>query len=74
MLYTENLENIIFHRHEMFQTDELIVVSGYVGPRPVQRLKTLPFHSRVVFGMYGAEGIQSSLHNSLISLQIRLKT
>jgi len=69
MLYTENLEEIIFHRHEMFQTDELIVISGYVGPRPVQRLQTLPFHSRVVYGMYGAEGIQRPLHNSLIGLQ-----
>ncbi len=69
MLYTENLEEIIFHRHEMFQTDELIVLSGYVGPRPIQRLHTLPFHSRVVYGMYGAEGIQRVLHNSLIGLQ-----
>lgn len=69
MLYTENLEEIIFHRHEMFQTDELIVVSGYVGPRPIQRLQTLPFHSKVVYGMYGSEGIQRQLHNSLIGLQ-----
>jgi len=69
MLYTENLEEIIFHRHEMFQTDELIVLSGYVGPRPIQRLGTLPFHSRVIYGMYGSEGIREPFHNSLVSLQ-----
>jgi len=69
MLYIENLEEIIFHRHEMFPTDELIVVSGYVGPRPIQRLQTLPFNSRVIYGMYGDEGIQRALHNSLVDLQ-----
>lgn len=69
MLYTENLEEIVFHRHEMFLTDELIVVSGYVGPKPVQRLQTLPFQSKVIYGMYGSDGIQNLLHNSLKDLQ-----
>jgi hypothetical protein len=53
----------------MFQTDELIILSGYVGPSPIQRLQTLPFRSRVIYGMYGAEGIKRPLHNSLIGLQ-----
>lgn len=69
MLFIENLEEIIFHRHELFQTDELIVLSGYVGPRPIQRLQNMPFHSKVVYGMYGSEGIKRSLHNSLVGLQ-----
>lgn len=69
MLYTENLEDIIFHRHEVFPSDELIVISGYVGPGPVQRLKNLPFNSKVVYGMYGADGIKPSLHNTLIHLE-----
>lgn len=69
MLFTENLEEIIFNRHELFQTDELIVLSGYVGPRPVQRLQNLPFMSRVIYGMYGSEGIQLPLHNSLLAIQ-----
>ena len=69
MLFTENLEEIIFHRHELFKTDELIVLSGYVGPKPIQRLQKLPFHSKVIYGMYGSEGIKRFLHNSLIGLQ-----
>jgi hypothetical protein len=73
MLYTENLEDIIFHRHEMFAADELIIVSGYVGPKPIQRLQTLPFRSRVVYGMYGAEGIRRPLHNSLVGLQNKIE-
>jgi hypothetical protein len=69
MLYTENLEEIIFHRHEMFASDELIVLSGYVGPKPIERLQFLPFQSKVIYGMYGEEGIKRPLHNSLVSIQ-----
>ncbi len=73
MLFTENLEEIIFHRHELFQADEFVVLSGYVGPRPVQRLKQLPFNSKVIYGMYGSEGIKGSLHNSLTGLQNQIQ-
>ena len=69
MLYTQNLEELIFHRHEMHETDELIVLSGYLGPRPVERLEELPFNSTVIYGMYGSEGIRPSLHNSLTNIQ-----
>ena len=69
MLYTENLEEIIFQRHEIHETDELIIVSGYLGPRPVARLEELPFNTRVIYGMYGSEGIRPSLHNSLTGIQ-----
>jgi hypothetical protein len=69
MLYTKNLEELIFHRHEMHQTDELIVLSGYLGPKPVARLEELPFNSKVIYGMYGSEGIKPSLHNSLMGIQ-----
>lgn len=72
MLYTRNLEEIIFQRHNLVQTDELIILSGYVGPSPIERLNQLPFHSKVIYGMYGSEGIKYSLHNSLLSLQNRI--
>jgi hypothetical protein len=69
MLYTQNLEELIFHRHEMHDTDELIVLSGYLGPKPVARIEELPFNSKVIYGMYGSEGIRPSLHNSLLNIQ-----
>jgi len=69
MLYTSNLEEIIFQRHEIIESDELIVLSGYVGPKPINRLNDLPFHSTVIYGMYGSEGIQSALHNSLLQIK-----
>jgi len=69
MLYTSNLEEIIFHRHEIHRTDELIVLSGYLGPAPINRLEDLPFQTRVIYGMYGSEGIKAGLHSTLIELQ-----
>ncbi len=68
MLFTENLEEIIFQRHELFESSELIVLTGYVGPKPIQRLHSLPFYSKVIYGMYGSEGIKKILHNSLVKI------
>ena len=69
MLFTQDLEELIFHRHEMHLSDELIILSGYLGPKPVARLVELPFNSTVIYGMYGSEGIKPSLHQSLLSIQ-----
>lgn len=69
MLFNRNLEEIIFNRHNLFQADELVILSGYVGPNPVERLRELPFHTKVIYGMYGSEGIKQNLHNSLLSLR-----
>lgn len=66
MLFYKGLEDIIFTRNQLFKCDELVILSGYLGPTPVERLKELPFHTTVIYGMYGAEGIQSSIHTALL--------
>ena len=66
MLFYENLYDIVFHRNELILCDELVVISGYVGPHPVHRLETLPLKSTVIYGMYGCEGVQRSLHTALL--------
>jgi hypothetical protein len=68
LLFTSNLESKIFSSHLYINCDELIIISGYVGPNPIQRLSTLPFNSTVIYGMYGSDSISSRLHNTLISL------
>ena len=68
MLYNRNLEEIIFNRHDIIDTDELVIISGYVGPNPIQRLNQLPFKTTVIYGMYGSEGIKKNLHESLLPL------
>jgi hypothetical protein len=66
MLFYQNLDNIIFTRNQLFNCDELVIISGYVGPHPIERLKTLPIKSTVIYGMYGCDGIQRGLHNTLL--------
>lgn len=70
MIFTKDLEELIFNRHEFVgKTDRLIILSGYVGPAPVRRLAELPFAAKVIYGMYGSEGIKPSLHNALVDAQ-----
>ena len=73
MLYVDNLNKIIFHRHELFNCDELVILSGYVGPSPVQELNKLPVDAKVIYGMYGCDGIGSKLHFALCDLNTRLQ-
>jgi len=72
MLFNTNLEEIIFHRHQTFPSNELVILSGYLGPNPVSRLADLPLNSTVIYGMYGDRGIQQRLHNALINTQINV--
>jgi len=69
MLYTDNLEDIIFSRHELIDANELIVLSGYLGPKPVEKLSELPFKSKVIHGMHGEEGVVKQIHDSLVNIQ-----
>ena len=72
MLYKTDLEEIIFQRHNIVRSDELVVLSGYLGPSPVERLGDLPFPAKVIYGMFGADGIKQPLHDALVSIQNRL--
>lgn len=38
MLFCKNLDKIIFSRNQLFNCDELVIISGYVGPHPVHQL------------------------------------
>lgn len=66
MLYYEGIEEILFNKHLLVseEPDELVIISGYLGPAPVERLAELPMKTTVVGGMYSS-GIHTQLWNSL---------
>lgn len=66
MLYYDNLYDIVFHRHELVVCDELIVISGYVGPAPVRRAREIPLKTTIVYGMYASDGIHERLRAALL--------
>lgn len=45
--------------------EELLIITGYIGPDPFSKLKTLPLDCQVIYGMYGADCIGEKLHNTL---------
>ncbi len=74
MIYYNDLEDLVFTRHKETKADELVVLSGYVGPVPVMKLSDLPFGSQVIYGMYQSDGIKSGLHNILKEVTINSDT
>lgn len=68
MIFTENLEERIFHAHKDFIATDLIIISGYIGPNPILRLSTLPLNTTVIYGMYSTNSISTQLHNCLLNI------
>lgn len=68
--YCRNLEDTIFNKHKSLtkDPDELVIISGYLGPAPVKRLKELPFKTIVIAGMY-SKGVNSRLYQQLKTIE-----
>lgn len=66
MLFYQNLDKLIFTRNQLLRCDELVIISGYVGPTPIRDLQNLPIKCSVIYGMYGCDGIRNSLHQALL--------
>lgn len=67
-MFTNDLENIVFGRHQTTNADELLIITGYIGPQPFSRLFQLPMRCQVVYGMYGSDSIGEKLHKTLNKL------
>lgn len=66
MLFSTNLDKIVYERYKMCKCDDIVIVTGYVGPEPIRRISELPLHTTVVYGMYGCDGIGRGLHEALV--------
>lgn len=69
MLFTKNLDQLIFNRHENLPVDRLTILSWYLWPNPIIDLADLPFPSTVIYGMYWSDWISSKLHEALKHIQ-----
>lgn len=50
MAYFNNLESLVLDRHLHNGAEELIILSGYIGPLPVERLAQRQIRSKVIWG------------------------
>ncbi|KRI63282.1 restriction endonuclease PLD domain-containing protein [Acinetobacter pittii] len=71
-MYSNNLESVVFNRHLGSKADELLIITGYIGPDPFAKLKTLPLDCQVIYGMYGSDSIGEKLHKSLVKINSSL--
>lgn len=62
MLHQSGLDGLIFGSRD-WDADRLVVVSGYLGPNPVQRCGDLPFDVQIVFGMVTESGVAPADHD-----------
>ncbi|MDF0728268.1 NgoFVII family restriction endonuclease [Cytobacillus sp. S13-E01] len=67
MLYYTGIEEVIFSKHEILpeEPDELIIISGYLGPAPIKRLSELKNMKITVIGGMYPSGIDARLLDSL---------
>ncbi|HJA66507.1 hypothetical protein B5F07_02420 [Lachnoclostridium sp. An169] len=63
---TENLKEHVLDLAS--RSDEVIVISGYIGPGAVSDLALVCPHTTVVYGMYGKDGISDFMHKSVCEL------
>ena len=68
-MFTQNLQRLVFKRHEENGADELLIITGYIGPSPFRELNKLPIKCRVIYGMYGSDSIGERLHKTLVQFQ-----
>ena len=68
MVYYKDLKKVIFESVQSPQIDRFLIVSGFLGPWPIEELKRecqdLPID--VIYGMYAEQGIKKDLHENLI--------
>lgn len=50
MLYIQNLEELILQRHHQNNADQLIVLGGFIGPSPVEKIAKEDIKSSVIYG------------------------
>jgi hypothetical protein len=65
----------IFSKKSFVSCDEFVVVSGYLGPSPIKDLDSflkkckIHVNIKIVYGMYGKDGIFDCLNESLKTIQ-----
>ncbi|MBZ8173799.1 NgoFVII family restriction endonuclease [Staphylococcus cohnii] len=67
MIYYTGLEEVIFSKHETLSSepDELIIISGYIGPSPIKKLKELKDIKITIIGGMNINGVDLRLANTI---------
>lgn len=67
MFKYKELSTLVFDT--TIDADEMVIITGYIGPAVIGELKSSPYKAKIYVGMYG-NNISTHLHNSLLKNNI----
>ena len=70
-MHLKDLENLIIKRHKYNKADELLVLSGYIGPVPIEKISKEDINVTVILGIL--KSLQETYHKKYVELSERYK-
>ena len=72
MFYQRDLENVLFSDFSAEEIDNVVVISGYLGFQPIEKLSKLKDKkSIVIYGMYGKDSIAFPHHKKYLEIDAK---
>jgi len=66
-MYTEDLENLILNRHRKNNSDELLILGGFIGISPIEKIAT-EIKSTIIYGCMKKSNLNLQQHNKYLSI------
>ena len=67
-MYYKNLEDLIFKRHKQNNADELLILGGFIGVYPIEKMSKENIKTTVIFGCMQKAALNESYHKKYIQL------
>lgn len=65
---TKSLKQIVFQRHDIYPSDELNILSGYIGSSVIEDLGDLKINVKIIFGLAREKKLNKVFYNDLCKL------
>jgi len=61
-MYCDNLENLVLQRHNHNKADELLILGGYIGYIPVEKISKEKIKTKVIYGCMRSANLNQQSH------------
>ena len=67
-MYCKNLEDLILKRHIENKADQLLILGGYIGLEPIERISKERINTKVIYGCMQKAFLNENYHNKYVNL------
>ena len=67
-MYCENLENLVLKRHHSNRADELLILGGYIGFKPLERISKEEINTTIIYGCMAKSNLNKEGHKKYLEL------